>query len=73
MTSVNHPSEQTPRKRRKLEDPSDLRVGEEMWQEFKHAVDQFESQHVLGKTKLVFQFVEGPLVAALRKGHWYGF
>lgn len=26
---------------------------------------------MLAKSKAIFEFVEGPLVTALRRGHWY--
>ncbi|KAG9103872.1 hypothetical protein FRC06_007401 [Ceratobasidium sp. 370] len=50
-----------PRKRRK--------VGPE-WDAFMRAVDEFDAAHVRGQSKFVFSFVEGPLVTALRNGHW---
>ncbi|QRV86470.1 AAA domain protein [Ceratobasidium sp. AG-Ba] len=50
-----------PRKRRK--------VGLE-WDAFIHEVDEFDAAHVKGQSKFVFSFVEGPLVNALRNGHW---
>ncbi|KAG9127474.1 hypothetical protein FRC07_013283 [Ceratobasidium sp. 392] len=50
-----------PRKRRK--------VGPE-WDAFMRAVDEFDAGHVRGQSKFVFSFVEGPLVTALRNGHW---
>lgn len=31
----------------------------------------FDVQHVQGNGKFAFAFVEGPLVKALRMGHWY--
>ena len=34
---------------------------------------RFEVQHVQGNGKFAFGFVEGPLVKALRAGHWYVF
>jgi midasin len=33
-------------------------------------VDEFDAAHVRGQSKFVFSFVEGPLVTALRNGHW---
>ncbi|KAF8635894.1 hypothetical protein AX15_000074 [Amanita polypyramis BW_CC] len=63
--------EEVPRKRRKVEQGSDgLKVSEEKWAEFLRGVDQFEVQHVHAKGKFAFDFVEGPLVKALRSGDW---
>ncbi|KAG8746577.1 hypothetical protein FRC10_004429 [Ceratobasidium sp. 414] len=50
-----------PRKKRK--------VGPE-WGAYMRAVDEFDAAHVRGQSKFVFSFVEGPLVTALRNGHW---
>ncbi|KAJ1310100.1 hypothetical protein OPQ81_006847 [Rhizoctonia solani] len=50
-----------PRKRRKLSPE---------WEDFMRAVDEFDAAHVKGQSKFVFSFVEGPLVTALRNGHW---
>ncbi|CAE6410021.1 unnamed protein product, partial [Rhizoctonia solani] len=50
-----------PRKRRKLSPE---------WDSFMRAVDEFDAAHVKGQSKFVFSFVEGPLVTALRNGHW---
>lgn len=41
------------------------------WDSFLEAVRDFEVQHVSGKSRLVFAFVEGPLVRCLREGGWY--
>ena len=60
---------ETPRKRRKVE--TSLDISEAKWNEFEQAVDEFNVQHVLGKGKFAFGFVEGPLVKALRCGDWY--
>lgn len=46
-------------------------VTEEEWVEFDRSVDTFEAQHITGKAKFAFAFVEGPLVKAIREGHWY--
>ncbi|KAH7340561.1 hypothetical protein B0J17DRAFT_704975 [Rhizoctonia solani] len=50
-----------PRKRRKLSPE---------WEGFMRAVDEFDAAHVKGQSKFVFSFMEGPLVTALRNGHW---
>lgn len=42
-----------------------------MWSDFLQEVDKFEIQHVNAKGKFAFDFVEGPLVKALRSGDWY--
>ncbi|KAI0631943.1 midasin [Trametes polyzona] len=59
----------TPRKRRKTEQAG-LKVSLEAWKEFERDVQTFEVQHVQGKSKFAFAFVEGPLVKALRNGDW---
>ncbi|KAI0822070.1 midasin [Trametes gibbosa] len=59
----------TPRKRRKT-DGSGLQVSMDAWEAFEHDVQTFEVQHVQGKSKFAFAFVEGPLVKALRNGDW---
>ncbi|KAI0060319.1 hypothetical protein BV25DRAFT_1871299 [Artomyces pyxidatus] len=58
-----------PRKRRRTEQV-DLTTSEANWTAFEQAVHQFELQHVKGKGKFAFSFVEGPLVKALRTGDW---
>ena len=60
---------ENPRKRRKVEE-SVLRVSEEDWALFVRDADEFDVQHVQGKGKFAFGFVEGPLVKALRSGDW---
>ncbi|EJD43593.1 P-loop containing nucleoside triphosphate hydrolase protein [Auricularia subglabra TFB-10046 SS5] len=60
--------EDAPRKRRKLND--DAHVSLEEWDAFEQSVATFEVQHVLGKSKLAFSFVDGPLLRALRSGDW---
>lgn len=60
---------ETPRKRRKVE--QDMKTSsEEGWIAFLRDVEEFEVQHVHGKGKFAFGFVEGPLVKALRSGEW---
>ncbi|TBU59248.1 midasin [Dichomitus squalens] len=58
-----------PRKRRKVEG-SGLNVPMAAWEAFERDVQTFEVQHVQGKSKFAFAFVEGPLVRALRNGDW---
>jgi midasin len=41
------------------------------WEEFEQELRAFDVQHVQGKGKFAFAFVEGPLVKALRSGDWY--
>ena len=41
------------------------------WDEFEQELRTFDIQHVQGKGKFAFAFVEGPLVSALRSGDWY--
>ncbi|CAL1712480.1 unnamed protein product [Somion occarium] len=60
---------EAPRKRRKTEHNS-LNVSEATWDAFERDVRTFEVQHVQGNGKFAFGFVEGPLVKALRLGHW---
>lgn len=55
-----------PRKRRKV----DTGGSSTAWAAFLQDVDEFEVQHVQGKGKFAFGFVEGPLVKALRSGDW---
>lgn len=45
-------------------------VTEDEWVDFRQSVDTFEAQHITGKAKFAFAFVEGPLVKAIREGHW---
>ena len=58
-----------PRKRRKVD--QELNVSDSQWANFEQDVRTFEVQHVQGNGKFAFGFVEGPLVKALRAGHWY--
>ena len=59
---------EAPRKRRKTDG---LNVSENSWIAFEQDVRTFEVQHIQGNGKFAFSFVEGPLVKALRLGHWY--
>ncbi|KAI0769070.1 midasin [Trametes elegans] len=59
----------TPRKRRRV-DGNGLKVSMDAWDAFERDVRTFEAQHVQGKSKFAFAFVEGPLVKALRNGDW---
>lgn len=47
-----------------------LNVSEASWIEFERDVNTFEIQHVQGNGRFAYGFVEGPLVKALRAGHW---
>ncbi|KZV73642.1 hypothetical protein PENSPDRAFT_268056 [Peniophora sp. CONT] len=58
---------QAPRKRRKTDG---LAESLEKWIALEEDVTRFEVQHVQGKGKFAFSFVEGPLVKALRSGDW---
>ncbi|KAF8443019.1 hypothetical protein L210DRAFT_3759383 [Boletus edulis BED1] len=58
-----------PRKRRKL-DQTRLQQSAEAWDRFEHDIDEFDIQHAQGQGKFAFDFVEGPLVKALRSGDW---
>lgn len=55
-----------PRKRRKVDSTGSIAS----WDAFLKGVDEFEVQHVHGKGKFAFGFVEGPLVKAIRSGSW---
>lgn len=63
-----------PRKRRKLAD--DEVPTEELerqlagWISLDQDINRFNMQHVKSTSRLVFSFVEGPLVQALRNGEW---
>ena len=46
-------------------------VSEADWDEFEQELRTFDIQHVQGKGKFAFAFVEGPLIKALRSGNWY--
>lgn len=43
---------------------------EAAWSSFEAQVSDFASQHASKQKAFVFTFVEGPLVKALREGHW---
>ncbi|KAL9936347.1 hypothetical protein V8E36_004415 [Tilletia maclaganii] len=43
---------------------------DEEWKLFEGEIDSFEAQHASKRKNFVFSFVEGPLVHALRHGHW---
>lgn len=57
--------DEAPRKRRKT-----VATSLSTWTEFLHEVEVFEIQHVHGKGKFAFGFVEGPLVKSLKSGCW---
>ncbi|KAG8936254.1 hypothetical protein FRC02_003546 [Tulasnella sp. 418] len=59
----------SPRKRRKVEDNAGKPALED-WTKFERDVLNFEIQHVTSQNKFVFDFVEGPLVNAIKAGHW---
>ncbi|KLT40914.1 hypothetical protein CC85DRAFT_321131 [Cutaneotrichosporon oleaginosum] len=61
------PEADEPRKRRKLGKSARAMV---LWQALKVEVADFNLHHVQMKSKLVFSFVEGPLVRALKNGEW---
>ncbi|KAG6889702.1 hypothetical protein C0992_004422 [Termitomyces sp. T32_za158] len=67
--TVDGMEKEGPRKRRRVEQHA-LNVSAKMWAAFIQDVEQFEVQHVHGKGKFAFGFVEGPLVKALRNGDW---
>ncbi|TFK40741.1 midasin nuclear AAA ATPase [Crucibulum laeve] len=69
MDSVRIPSPDGPRKRRKVEG-SESGPSDAQWSAFLQDVEEFEVQHVQGKGKFAFSFVEGPLIKALRSGNW---
>lgn len=50
-----------------LDDTSSLR---DEWARFERDIDEFDIQHAQGQGKFAFDFVEGPLVKALRSGDW---
>ncbi|KIO05359.1 hypothetical protein M404DRAFT_999966 [Pisolithus tinctorius Marx 270] len=58
-----------PRKRRKVDDRI-LQTSQATWERFERDVDEFDIQHAQGQGKFAFDFVEGPLVRALRAGDW---
>lgn len=65
MTSADS---EAPRKKRKVD--GGLNISDDSWAAFLRDVEEFEVQHVQGKGKFAFGFVEGPLVKALRSGDW---
>ncbi|KAF8340373.1 uncharacterized protein EI90DRAFT_3012262 [Cantharellus anzutake] len=60
----------TPRKKRKLDGSTSSLPSEKEWDLFVQDVSIFETQHVLAASKLAFAFIEGPLIRAVRMGHW---
>jgi midasin len=65
--------DQSPRKRRKVDHDSrntSVEKLEAAWEVFRKDVHNFASLHTQGGSKLIFSFVEGPLVKALRDGDW---
>ena len=55
---------EAPRKRRKVD------ISMARWNDFEKDVDEFHVQHIQGHGKFAFNFIEGPLVRALRCGDW---
>ena len=62
--------QQGPRKRQRVDEAIEG-VSEADWDEFEQELRAFDVQHIQGKGKFAFAFVEGPLVKALRLGDWY--
>jgi midasin len=60
-------SDQPDPKRRKI---SKIAKAGIQWQSLLVEIAEFDLHHVKMKSKLVFSFVEGPLVKALRDGEW---
>jgi midasin len=58
-----------PRKRRKLE-KEPLSIDGSQWLAFVQEVEAFNVQHIHHHGKFAFGFVEGPLIQALKNGHW---
>lgn len=73
-TAALDPDQAGSRKRRKVADDelsaADLAEILQDWDALLADIDVFELQHVKAGGKLVFAFVEGPLVHALRCGEW---
>ena len=68
MTFSDLDPEEAPRKRRK---PNIRAVKAAVqWQALIVEVSEFDLHHVKMNSKLVFAFVEGPLVKAMRSGEW---
>lgn len=70
----DRPDDNGPRKKRKVAD-DDLTAGEIRnllmeWTKLDRDIETFNMQHVVSGGKLVFAFVEGPLVQAMSKGEW---
>lgn len=75
MVTGDVPDVDAPRKRRKLADDDVPLVEVERqlsgWISLEQEISTFNLQHVKSTSRLVFSFVEGPLVQALRSGEWY--
>ncbi|GAA93514.1 hypothetical protein E5Q_00155 [Mixia osmundae IAM 14324] len=66
------PANSPPRKTSRLDDDNRRRQGKK-WHSFLSQVQSFEAQYCSGPakgSKVAFRFVEGPLVRAIREGHW---
>lgn len=70
LLSIREVETDSPRKRRKVEEGSRDKPTLEDWEKFEKAVLAFEVQHINSQNKFVFDFVQGPLINALRAGHW---
>ncbi|KAL7420043.1 AAA ATPase midasin [Cryptotrichosporon argae] len=62
------PGSTSPRKRRKVN--GKVAKAAVQWQALLVDISDFDLHHVKMRSKLVFSFVEGPLVRALRNGEW---
>lgn len=60
--------EGSPLKRRKISKATRVSV---QWQTLLADISDFDLHHAKMKSKLVFSFVEGPLVKAMKSGEWY--
>ena len=65
--SKNREDEKSPVKKQKRNLDPEL---ESKWLMFEKSVDQFEIQREQIKDNLLFSFVEGALIRAIREGHW---
>ncbi|GMK55960.1 hypothetical protein CspeluHIS016_0210160 [Cutaneotrichosporon spelunceum] len=68
LEKMENPDGDEPRKRRKVSKSAARAMVQ--WQAIKVEVADFNLHHVQMKSKLVFSFVEGPLVKALKNGEW---
>ncbi|WRT64694.1 uncharacterized protein IL334_001628 [Kwoniella shivajii] len=61
------PDEGAPPKRRKITKATKVAI---QWQSLLVDISEFDLHHVKMNSKLVFSFVEGPLVKAMKSGEW---